>query len=38
MPDRDNRATFPRRLGLPLLDSFGQIKDIVRVLEAQGEL
>jgi hypothetical protein len=38
MPDRDNCATFPRRLGLPLLDPIGQIKDYVRVLEAQGEL
>ena len=38
MPDRDNCATFPRRLGLPLLDPVGQIKDFVRVLESQGEL
>jgi len=37
MPDRDNCATFPRRLGLPLLDPIGQIKDYVRVLEEQGE-
>lgn len=37
MADRDNCATFPRRLGLPLLDPIGQIKDYVRVLEAQGE-
>jgi hypothetical protein len=37
MPDRDNCATFPRRLGLPLLDPIGQIKDYVRVLEQQGE-
>ena len=37
MPDRDNCATFPRKLGLPLLDPVGQIKDYVRTLEAQGE-
>lgn len=37
MPDRDNCATFPRRLGLPLLDPVGQIKDYVRALEMQGE-
>ena len=37
MSDRDNCATFPRRLGLPLLDRVGQIKDFVRVLESQGE-
>lgn len=37
LPDRDNCATFPRRLGLPLLDPIGQIKDYVRVLEARGE-
>lgn len=36
-PDRDNCATFPRRLGLPLLDPVGQIKDYVRVMEAQGK-
>jgi hypothetical protein len=38
MPDRDNCATFPDRLGLPLLDPIGQIKDYVRVLEQQGEV
>ncbi|CAG0990995.1 hypothetical protein ANRL2_03187 [Anaerolineae bacterium] len=37
MPDRDNCATFPRRLGLPLLDPVGQIKDYVQALETQGE-
>jgi hypothetical protein len=37
MPDRDNCATFPRRLGLPLLDRVGQIKDYVRALQEQGE-
>jgi hypothetical protein len=37
MPDRDNCATFPRKLGLPLLDPVGQIKDYVRALETQGE-
>lgn len=37
LPDRDNCATFPRRLGLPLSDRVGQIKDYVRALEAQGE-
>jgi hypothetical protein len=37
MPDRDNCATFPRRLELPLLDPIGQIKDYVRALEMQGE-
>lgn len=36
LPDRDNCATFPRRLGLPLLDEVGQIKDYVRVLESNG--
>jgi len=38
MPDRDNCATFPRRLGLPQLDPIGQIKDYVRILEEEGEL
>ena len=37
VPDHDNRATFPRRLGLPQLDPIGQIKDYVRILEEQGE-
>lgn len=37
MPDRDNCATFPRRLGLPLLDPVGQIKEYVRALETHGE-
>lgn len=37
MPDRDNCATFPRRLGLPVLDPVGQIKDYVSQLEQQGE-
>ncbi len=37
MPDRDNCATFPRRLGLPVLDPVGQIKDYVRELQSQGE-
>ena len=36
-PDRDNCATFPRRLGLPILDPVGQIKDYVRVIEEQGQ-
>jgi hypothetical protein len=36
--DRGNCATFPRRLGLPLLDPIGQIKDYVRVLEQRGEM
>jgi hypothetical protein len=31
--DRDNCATFPRRLGLPVLDPVGQIKDYVQVLQ-----
>jgi len=35
--DRDNCATFPRRLGLPIFDPVGQIKDYVRVLEEQGQ-
>lgn len=35
--DRDNCATFPRRLGLPMLDSVGQIKDYVTVLQEKGE-
>lgn len=37
LPNRDNCATFPRRLGLPLLDPIGQIKDYVRALETRGE-
>lgn len=37
MPERDNCATFPRRLGLPVSDPVGQIKDYVRALEMQGE-
>jgi hypothetical protein len=37
-PDRDNCATFPRRLGLPVLDPVGQIKEYVVALEQQGEL
>jgi hypothetical protein len=35
--DRDNCATFPRRLGLPVFNPVGQIKDYVRVLEARGQ-
>lgn len=38
MTDQDNCATFPRRLGLPLLDPIGQIKDYVRALERRGEV
>lgn len=38
MPDRDNCATFPRRLGLPLLDPVGQMRNYVVVLEEKGEI
>lgn len=37
LPDRDNCATFPRRLGLPVLNPIGQIKDYVHVLKTSGE-
>lgn len=36
--NQDNCATFPRRLGLPVLDSIGQIKDYVRVLQRIGQV
>ncbi len=36
-PDQDNCATFPRRLGLPVLDAIGQISEYVRKLEADGD-
>lgn len=36
-PDRDNCATFPRRLGLPLYNDIGLIKEYIRILEQQGE-
>jgi hypothetical protein len=38
MDDRDNCATFPRRLGLPVLDDIGQIRDYVAALKQRGEV
>lgn len=37
-PQQDNCATFPRKLGLPILDSVGQIRDYVRILEQEGHI
>ncbi len=36
MPDRDNCATFPRRLGLPLPEASGQLTYYVPALAAVG--
>jgi hypothetical protein len=36
-PDRDNCATFPRRLGLPLPEVSGQITKYILALESIGE-
>jgi hypothetical protein len=36
LPDRDNCATFPRRLGLPLLELTGQIAALIPILREQG--
>jgi hypothetical protein len=35
-PDRDNCATFPRRLGLPLPEHTGQLTQYMLALEALG--
>jgi len=36
LPDRDNCATFPRRLTLPLPEPTGQLVRYIAVLESQG--
>jgi hypothetical protein len=36
LPDRDNCATFPRRLGLPLLEVTGQLVFLIPKLAEQG--
>jgi len=36
LPDRDNCATFPRRLALPLPEPTGQLTRYSLILEAQG--
>lgn len=36
LPNRDNCATFPRRLGLPIPESTGQLTRYILVLEEQG--
>lgn len=35
--DRDNCATFPRRLGLPLPESTGNLREYIPALQATGE-
>jgi filamentous hemagglutinin len=36
--DRDNCATFPRKLGLPLPESTGNLREYIPALQANGEL
>lgn len=36
LDDRDNSATFPRRLGLPQFDPGGRVSDYVRILARLG--